>query len=230
MPIRLAAAFAVFSTACGMAFGGDYSIVVSNSTHADPAWNSVVTALQDKHGGADVITWGGSVDEALPVLLKQHPRYTCFVATHAEAGRQFVADVHQLTRRLDDDPYTDTLWGILTGYDAANALQIAKTTEPLTVRKVASGTEVALDMCSQGIWYDELVKHKKVTKSEGGEVKEERGPGDTTRALAETLTEDAADLFVTSGHATERDWQIGYRYRNGQFRSQAGRMFGVPTQ
>ncbi|MHC4880193.1 MAG: hypothetical protein ACYTGL_27400 [Planctomycetota bacterium] len=230
MPSRLVAAIAAFSTACGMAFGGDYSIVVSSSTHSDPAWKSVVTALQEKHTGADVVTWDGSVDEALPVLRQQHPRYTCFVATHAEAGRQFVADVHQLTRRLDADPYTDTLWGILTGYDAANALLIAKTSEPLTVRKVASGTEVALDMCSQGIWYDELVKHKKVSKSDGGDVKEERGPGDTTRALAETLTEDAADLFVTSGHATERDWQIGYRYRNGQFRSQAGRMFGVPTQ
>ena len=43
------------------------------------------------------------------------------------------------------------------------------------------------------------------------------------------MTADAADLFVTSGHATERDWQIGFRYRNGQFRSAGGKMFGVTT-
>ena len=37
-------------------------------------------------------------------------------------------------------------------------------------------------------------------------------------------------MFVTSGHATERDWQIGFRYRNGQFRSRAGHSSGwTPT-
>ena len=36
--------------------------------------------------------------------------------------------------------------------------------------------------------------------------------------------------FVTSGHATERDWQIGYRYRNGSFRSKAGQLYGLDTQ
>jgi len=35
---------------------------------------------------------------------------------------------------------------------------------------------------------------------------------------------------VTSGHATERDWQIGFRYRNGYFKSAAGQMFGEDTQ
>jgi len=38
-----------------------------------------------------------------------------------------------------------------------------------------------------------------------------------------------ADLFVTSGHATQRDWQIGYRYRSGQFRSGGGKLWGVDT-
>ncbi|MDP7017914.1 MAG: hypothetical protein QGG36_19065 [Pirellulaceae bacterium] len=215
---------------CGLAAAETYSIVVSKSTQGDPRWARVVAALVDKHEQCEVVTWREKPSEALAKLRASHPRYTCFVATSAEANRQFVADVHRLTRRFDADPYTDTLWGVLTGYDAANALQIAQHREPLTVNKVASGTEVALDMCSQGVWYDELVKHKKVSKPRDGEVEEEKGPADTTRALAATLTEQAADLFVTSGHATERDWQIGFRYRNGQFRSQAGRMFGVTTK
>jgi zinc protease len=77
------------------------------------------------------------------------------------------------------------------------------------------------------VWYDELVKNKQVVKDKGDAAQQKTGPGDTTKALADTLTDYAADLFVTSGHATERDWQIGYSYRNGQFRSQAGQMFGV---
>jgi hypothetical protein len=208
---------------------GRYSIVVSEATNADAEWKKVVTALTQKYEGAEVVTFAGPVRDALPALRRAHPRYTCFVATSAEAGRQFVADVHRMTRQFDDDPYADTLWGILTGYDAANALKIAQHDQPLTVRKVASATEVALDMCSQGVWYDELVQHKTVSRKPDGEIKESRGPADTTHALAETLTKDAADLFVTSGHATERDWQIGFRYRNGRFRSEAGHMFGVTT-
>lgn len=217
------------AVAVGEGGAGEYAIVVSTATRNDPAWAKVVSALSNKYESAFIVSWDKNVDEVLKTLQQKHPRYTCFVATPAEATRQFVADVHRLTRRFDDDPYTDTLWGILTGFDAANALAIARHQTPLTVNKVASGTEVALDMCNEGIWYDELVKFKKVSKPKDGKIAQAKGPGDTTQALAETLTKGSADLFVTSGHATERDWQIGFRYRNGQFRSKAGKMFGVTT-
>ena len=36
---------------------------------------------------------------------------------------------------------------------AANALAIAKHAEPLTVHKVASGTELAMEMIEEGQWY-----------------------------------------------------------------------------
>ena len=207
-----------------------YSIVVSKSTHSDAGWNRVVGALASKYPGAQIIVWDRDVIESLEALSEEHPRYTCFVATPSEATREFVSQVHRLTRQFDSDPYTDTLWGILTGFDSENALSIAGHNEPLTVRKVASGTEVAFEMCSQGVWYDELVPQKRVRKTTEGEVVQGKGPVDTTRALAETLSEYRADLFVTSGHATERDWQIGYTYRNGSFRSKAGQMFGVTTR
>lgn len=54
-------------------------------------------------------------------------------------------------------------------------------------------------------------------------------PVDTTRRLVEHLNRGEVDLFITSGHATERDWQIGYSYRNGRFISRGGRLFGVDT-
>ncbi|MBT5017909.1 MAG: hypothetical protein HON04_04140, partial [Planctomicrobium sp.] len=228
MKIFLLAFFASTFIVCDLSLAESYSIVVSKATASAPNWSEVVDALVKKHKGAEVITWKDQIDEALPALQSSHPRYTCFIATSAEAGRQFVADVHRLTRRIDEDPYSDTLWGVLTGYDAANALRIANHSAPLTVKNIASGTEVALDMCSQGVWYDELVKHKTVSKSDG-KIVESSGPADTTRALADTLTGDSTDLFVTSGHATERDWQIGFRYRNGHFRSKDGHMLGVTT-
>jgi len=210
---------------------GGYAIVVAEKTLADPAWAEVVTALREKHRDRQpvVLTWAVAPDEVVAKLAASRPRHACFVARPEEASREFVAEVHRLTRRLDDDPYTDTLWGILTGFDAANALAIATTADPLTVKRVTSGTELAMDRVVEGEWYCELTQNRMVRKETGGTAREERGPDDTTAALAARLSNGATDLFVTSGHATERDWQIGFRYRNGQFRSGAGKLWGVDT-
>jgi zinc protease len=172
----------------------------------------------------------GRPDAVLEQLGKIHPRYTCFVARHEEITREFVTRVHQMTRKLDDDPYADTIWGILTGYDASNAEDIASKQQPLIIERVASGTEVALEQCREGIWYCELKQGRMVRKKPGGKPVEGTGPDDTTEALAETLTKYNAQLFVTSGHATERDWQIGFAYRNGFFKCAGGQLFGVDTK
>lgn len=212
--------------AAAVALEGGYAVVVSKQTYGDAQWKAVADALVAKYGGK-LLTVESDVASALPALKEAFPRYTCFVATPAEAGRDYVAAVHRMVKKLDDDPYADTIWGILTGFDAADALRVAKNDKPLVVRKVASGTEVALDRCPEGIWYCELKQGKMVRKEAGGEAVVGKGPADTTAALADTLNTYRADLFVTSGHATERDWQIGYTYPNGTFRSKAGELFGL---
>ncbi len=211
------------------ALAGDYAVVVSQATQANKGWRPVVQMLIEKHD-AKLITHKGNVAGALGKLRGQFPRYTCFVATPKEATGAYVARVHQLTRQLDEDPYTDTFWGILTGYNAANALAIAKHSKPLTVRKVASGTEIALECVTEGLWYDELVKNKHVRKRPGGKAELLRGPDYTTEAFTKVLTDYQPDLFITSGHATEAGWQIGFRYRNGFLKSKGGQMFGENTR
>ncbi len=208
---------------------GGYAVVVSKATAGDAAWREVVDALAAKHK-AEVIEYAKDPAESLGRLRELFPGYACFVATPREAGREFVAAVHQLARELDDDPYVDLFWGIVTGYDAAAAMRIARCSEPLVVERVAAGTEVALDRCREGVWYCELQKNRLVRKAPGGEPRQEQGPDDTTQALVDALNAYKAQAFVTSGHATERDWQIGYRYRNGQFRCEGGRLFGLDTQ
>ncbi len=116
------------------------------------------------------------------------------------------------------------------GTTQQNALAIAQHDDRLVIRKVASGTEVALECCEEGLWYDELVQGKLVRKLPGKSIEQLHGPDDTTAALVDSLNKYQADLFVTSGHATEREWQIGFAYRNGQFRCSEGRLFGVDTQ
>lgn len=214
----------------GVSFGDEvrpsYAIVVSKQTLADPDWKPVVEALIKKHHGT-VLTYGESVQDLLPDLKRQFPRYVCFVTPPEQATREFVAQVHRLTRRLDADPYADCLWGILTGYDAANALKIAQEVKPLIVHKSAAGTDIALEMCEAGTWFCELKKNHTVKKEPGQAPLAGKGPADTTKALVDLLNDYRADLFVTSGHATERDWQIGFAYRNGSFRCENGQVFGL---
>ena len=205
-----------------------YVVVVSRGAQNDPGWRAVAEALRQKHHAA-VLSYGSAIDELLPDLRSLAPRYACFVAPPAEVSKEFVAGVHRLTRRLDDGPYPGCFWGILTGYDATNALRIAQCGDPLIIHRVAAGTALPLDLCEAGVCYSELEPGKLVSKEKGGEARETKVPADTTEALARSLTEYRAELFITSGHATERDWQIGYSYRNGQFRCENGVLYGLDT-
>jgi len=228
--VAAAALLAPFALPAAAAAEG-YAIVVSEATLADPAWREVVGALEAKYRDRPIstVTWRQSPEESLDALRERRPRHACFVARPEEATRRFVIAVHGIGRRIDDDPYGDVLWGILTGFDAADARLIATTAEPLVVRRVTSGTELAMDRVVEGVWTSELERNRMVVKEAGGDAREDRGPDDTTSALAGRLNDGVTDLFVTSGHATERDWQIGFRYRNGVFRSGGGRLWGVDT-
>jgi len=228
LPVLFLLLFAAVAPGFAANNTSDYAVVVSKTTLADADWKKVTDALVKKHN-ATVVTFEADVNETLPELRRQFPRYVCFVAQPAEASREFVGKVHRLTRRFDDDPYTDCFWGILTGYDAANALSIAQYTRPLTIHKAAAGTDIALNCCEQGVWYCELKKNRAVRKEPGHEPIESIGPDDTTKALADLLTDYHTDLFITSGHATEHNWQIGYAYRNGQFRCENGQLYGLDT-
>ena len=206
-----------------------YAVVVSRATHGDLAWKQVADALVKKHR-ADVVVFEAAVAESLGRLRELFPKYACFVARPQEATQKYVAEVHCLTRRLDDDPYIDTLWGILTGYDAANALRIARHAEPLTIHRVASATEVELATCEEGVWYCELVKNRMVRKEPGQKPKQLEAPDDTTKCLVDALNKYRAQLFITSGHASACNWHIGYRYPNGEFRCKEGQVFGLDTK
>ena len=206
-----------------------YAVIIANATLSDPEWKDVARTLQQKHA-AEIITFNDSLNETLPALQERHPAYLCWVARSSEVGRQQVAEMHSLCRQIDTDPYYDCVWGILTGYEAADAQRIADRRDPLIVSRVGSGTEVELELCQQGQWFCELVRGKHVVKNVDGKVEQRDGPADTTSALASLLTDYKADLFVTSGHATERNWQIGFRYRNGYFVSKAGQLYGRDTK
>lgn len=210
------------------ASAADYAIVVSSRTAADPAWSAVVSALAEKRK-ATVLKWEKSPEEILPALAAQHPRFTCFPATSAETSKAFVNAIHRMSRKLDSDPWTDTRWGILTGLTADDAMKCVAEKDPLTIRRVGAGTELAMDRIVEGTWYCELRQGHMVSKKPGSEASAAKAPDDTTAALVSLMNEGKPDLWVTSGHATERDWMIGFRYQNGFWKSKGGRLYGEDT-
>jgi len=233
MPYRAIAACAALLVAAAASFAApakrgpaSYAVVVSSETMKDPNWASVAAALAAKHS-AGTITYKGDVNSCLPALRKIMPRYACFVARPREAGRNFVVGVHRLTRKLDDDPYTDVVWGILTGYRPADAMRIVREAGPLVIRRACGGTGIDLDLFESGKWFSEGKAGEYCVKHPGGKaVKKTGGPADSTMSIVAYLNKARPDLFITSGHATEHDWQLGYSYRNGQFVCGNGMLFG----
>jgi len=204
---------------------GRYVVLIDATAHGDPEWRAVAECLRGKHDAALVVYPDGEPEAALGELGRLRPRYACFVTPPERAGRMFVVAVHRLTRRIDDDPYTDLIWGILTGYEAADALRIAARAKPLIIRSAASSMGPgAFKKLDHGFASSETDPRVFWRREAGGEtVKIEVDP-DPTEELARAFNETPPDLFVTSGHATERDWQIGYNVRAGQFRCDNGQL------
>ena len=209
---------------------GSYAVVVSARTGADKAWWPVVEALKKKYS-ARVITWQASVRDAQGEIAAWMPNYTCFVAQPEECGRDFVVAVHRMTRRLDADPYTDTLWGIITGYTADDALRLACQAEPLALKKCLSGTSGGwMGPFEAGVAFDEGKAGGMRAKSAGGTLEDKGCPPDSTKSIVDYFNKEKPDCFITSGHATQHDWQIGYSFKGGQLRHKDGQLFGLDTQ
>ena len=218
-----------------------YAIVCSHST--SELWTGAIATLKDKYerrwpGEVYTILYdskAADVSTCLSKLREVRPSYCCFVARHSECSRPYVHQIHELTSQIDpSNPYTDTIWGILTGIEE-NDLQFAIQQDSLVIRKVLTHCPVELAQFESGNWYSELepcVHYRKLA----GESKTEKCqcPQDTISLFAEALSEkrnmesgSGTDMIITSAHATERDWRPGFTYKNGRFICQDGNLVGV---
>ncbi len=204
-----------------------YAIIASSWVLDDADWAKAVEALKAKHSEKFNVVVIRNDENMLGKLRKVFPKYACYVVKPEEASRANLAMIWQTTRALDDDPYGDVIWGIITGFNADDALRMAQVEDRPTV-KAAGGTAINLDLFEEGVCYDEGAKNRRRVKKPGSPMEVlEDAPDDTTRAIAESL--DGAQLFVTSGHATQRDWMLGYNYKNGFFVSKNGQLYGKPS-
>ena len=207
--------------AASQALFGSYVVAVEKETYADPEWKKVADALVAKHSATRLEYDGNEkLDSILPGLKKARPKYVCFVSRPESAGRDLVVGAAQLLRKIDDDPYGDAFWGILTGYEAADAMRIVKAPRERVIRRAATsmGSEGAVKGWSAGFASNEGNKNDFWRKRPGGEVEKVPTDGNPAKALADAFNTIDVDYFVTSGHATQHDWQIIYNRNEGSLR------------
>ena len=215
-----------------------YAIVVSDKTLN--MWGSVVLALSEKYNKAPIFNYEETVAETKSKLQTCGCclRHVAFVAHWSECGEQFVRSIHRLTRSIDGrSPFSDVIWGIITGYDESEALKmVTETNKPLTIQHVVSGSVEGVDLRAfqSGVAFNELVQRHSVEKEEVANLLGTGGDDvwlnqDSTLLIANAIEDSRTNMIITSGHARESEWNIGYGFPGGQFRpSPNGSMHAFP--
>ena len=216
-----------------------YVIVTSSKTQQ--LWPRALKALQDKYEGkwpgmVRLVTYDSEngVRNTLEVLRHYSPSYTCFLEHHSLCCKQFVRHINQLIRELDPSTvYGDTVWGILTGYVEEDVL-FAVRQPPLTIKRATGNSPMCVKAFQSGLWFSEGEKGIAIRKlpSEQSEQRE-RCPDDATEAFVRELSawrdieeDTGVDFIGTSGHASEKDLKMGYKFESGCVCSNKGQLHG----
>ena len=235
----------------------NYAVVISENAYADASWKAVADSLVKKHaahGLAKLFTWSPSVTSCKNALTEFQPDYIGYIARPVtECNTAFIVAVSRLSRELDDDPYGDAVWGIITGYEAADALRAIS--ESLTVKTVLAASnnlsyEPPIQRFYQGIGMtcDSYTKTDYLFPGKAGKVYTEnkRPQGVTDRinlvgpwldaaslrveVAGQGTIEGPVDCFITGGHGNVNVWQCHYSDAGteGYMHSMSGNLLGAP--
>jgi hypothetical protein len=232
-----------------------YAVVISKAAYADAGWKAVADTLLTIHGKTEsrLFTWSSSVNECKADLAAFMPTYIGFIARPAtECNTSFVAAASGLTRNLDSDPYGDAYWGVITGFEAADALRAV--TESLTVKTVIQGSntlayEPPLQRFYQAIGMD-CASYTQTDyifpNTNGNRYRDENGHPDGQKDRVNLICkwlnadkinvsvsgkgsiEGPVDCLITGGHGNVDVWQCHYSDAGteGYVRSSAGQLVG----
>ncbi|MEN6372335.1 MAG: hypothetical protein ABFD64_10020 [Armatimonadota bacterium] len=206
-----------------------YAIVVSKATYSDSAWAEVVNKLKAKYNAQVFVYDFPNIESVRKQLSDYMPWYICVVAKPNEADRNLLRKASDTIKRLDDDPYEDSIWAVMTGYTAADAMRMVNA-KNLTITKALSGVgDGWLNWFDSGLAFSECTQNMKTIKEHGKPAQSVHGPDDTTEEIVQALNTNQYQIMSSSGHATEHDWRMGYTYKNGAFRCKDGNLYGLSS-
>ena len=206
-----------------------YVVLASTAVRDDAEWMKAVNALQERHR-AEVFYYEKSPREVEDALKAAYPRYVAVVEKPENLGRDFVIDFHKMSREMDDDIYEDFLWGIITGYEASDALRMVENAaESLVIKDaVSSITELASAKWFDHYgWVDDHERHIWGEKKGPGEpVVKDSIPVDAIHTFSELYKKYDPDLIVTAFHASEGN--LVMPFFEGTFDCKDGKIIAHP--
>lgn len=206
-----------------------YAIVVSKATYSDSAWAQVVNKLKAKYSAKVFVYDHPNIGSVRKQLSDYMPWYVCVVATPSEAGRDLLRKAADTIRRLDNDPYEDAIWAVMTGYTADDAMRMVNS-ENMTITKALSGVGHGwLEWFDSGLAFNECEQNGKTVRESGQPLTKVHGPDDTTEEIVQALNSNQYQIMSSSGHATERNWAMGYAYQNGYIVCHKGDLYGISS-
>ncbi|MGL4853922.1 MAG: hypothetical protein ACRC37_01555, partial [Lentisphaeria bacterium] len=219
---------AASSVAHEKTYANSYAVVVSKDTANDQQWLNVAQKLSEKHHNAPIITIN-TLDESVAALAKIMPKYTCFVMKPEEIGMTTIVKLHRLMRALDTDPYTDTIHGIITGYNVEDALRMALATEPRVIKNAISTSGIGPERFAETLYLCANEKgfygHKKV---DGSNTRVKSDENDLTKQFLSFFNQMQPDGVFTSAHASQKNLEMPFSM--GNLVSKNGQLYGKLTK
>ncbi len=211
-----------------------YTIITSKATQADPSWAAVAEALKKKYPEASICALDELSEAALVQALRStNARYAACVLRPQEVGRVLVNNLHRAARKIDDDPWGDCIWGIVTGYTAADALRIAQASEPLIIKRMLGTTNVDHSRfehsCCITDWTDAPVREQNGYTEPTTTTYPKGGADDKLLGIfAGELSHQKPQFVVTSSHATQ--FNLEMPFSRGLIFSHGNRFHQLPAE
>ena len=178
----------------------------------DCGWRSVVDSMLESDADSVLIAKSIVSRDVLDAIRLRRPRHVAFVMKPEEVDATAVRGIKRMMCDIDDDPFEDAMWGIVTGPTAEDARRVALCREPREVSCVLATTSVderlvegpitvISDANPPGVWW---------MKTLDGSIAHHSTTGDTSHVFAAAWNSFDPDLLLTSSHASERNLEMPF--------------------
>lgn len=192
----------------------EYLALVEKSCAADPAWQQVGDELGKKHAGV-CAHWDGTEAGLLRILKERTPRFLAIIGKPETFHAATVRGINRATRSVDDDPWTDCRWGLITGRTAEDALKLVQTREPLIIERALCTTGIDLAQVDSALVLSDGGKGGYTLKKSGESPQnfqwsEDKDPAGTVTMFADYWNQNDPQLVVSSSHATQFNLEMPF--------------------
>lgn len=193
-------------------------IVMTAAGAQQSEWKDVADALEAKHRDeAKVVQLVAAPElmDAKIILSEMKPTHVAFVMRPEEVNFKTTVALKRLMRELDDDPYDDAVWGIVTGPTSADAKRIASSREPRVITSVLSTTGVS-DDCAERFYClsDAYPEGCWKIKAADASVSHHSSTGTVDQVFKEGWNTLDPEFILTASHATEYNLEMPFSRGN----------------